>query len=228
MKYLSYIFIFVIGFGSGAGVLYWVNISGQEDEITEEKGSFEVEEKLIVSNINQKESKVKKIKNEKEIPEKIEPIEEVDTIEVDSVYQDSLFSEMESDDSLEIELAAIDLDNEEIVVKKEKLIMSKRFKLNYLDVEERNIADSLLEENMGVRKTKKKEITVEFWQSPLSSKGYLYNNHKVKLYGLDVQHNYKFFIKEKELYLETPIEIYHLKTTDEFQSFIFASKDTFK
>ena len=243
MKYLTLIGIFAFGFLSGMGVLYLFNeVKSEKDNefTTNKKENYSLlmhnfEDKNQNSDTdspNIKKQNVDKGENMSSDEENVKANND-DLYAVDSL--DDMSDSLNVEDDIELDedsLLVVELDlnqdEEGVVVKKEKLIHSKKYKVKVLDKDENEEIDSLIEKSMGVKKVRKNEIWVEFWQSPLSSRGYVYRNHKVKLYGVDPQLSLSFYIKDEQMYLNTEADLFHLIPTDEFQKFIFVNKDILK
>tara|TARA_Y100000782_G_C10188984_1_gene269093 strand:- start:15462 stop:16367 length:906 start_codon:yes stop_codon:yes gene_type:complete len=90
-------------------------------------------------------------------------------------------------------------------------------------------ADSLLDE-LGDVSTKDDQqlIMVEFWESPINYKGFKMANHKLLLYGLEVDNNVSLIALNDSLYLHHVNVYYNLKKTFDFTPYRPVSKDYIK
>lgn len=79
-----------------------------------------------------------------------------------------------------------DSDEEEIVVKKDELLLSKAVDIRVFKDSVKTLKnDSLLSEMSGISKQKESvKYIIEFWKSPINYKGYKMANRKILLFGL--------------------------------------------
>ncbi len=151
------------------------------------------------------------------------------------IFNDPAFSEyyfklQSSNDSIEFDTLYYQKKNEldnEIIIKKDKLIFSKLLTIKMSESEEdkkKLFLDSIL---LGAKSYKKETniILVEFWQSPVNFVGYKMSRNKIIIYGLPYDENIsiekidndKFYFKCKNLY-------YLMEYTDEFRPLKVAKK----
>ena len=62
-------------------------------------------------------------------------------------------------------------------------------------------------------------VLVEFWKSPLNSKGYQFNGKKLILYGIDPPYKINLLTAEDDLYLQLNKKYYYLERDSKFHSY---------
>ncbi len=110
-------------------------------------------------------------------------------------------------------------DTERLNIAVDELLSSRSIKI--ISLTENNNGDSLATLAAGVRYNQPPEsFQLEFWRTPLNSKGYRFYKNKIMLYGLNdhanimlYQLNGKYFIKSFEM-------VYELKNNQDFQPLI--------
>ena len=106
--------------------------------------------------------------------------------------------------------------NEEIVVKKDQLILSKDIEITGFDAKQekqRKSLDSLL---VGDESKNSNSLKVEFWQSPINYKGFKMSRNKLVLYGVNPYDNPSLSLINKTIYLNVKNNKYILEYTDNF------------
>lgn len=223
VKYIFVIGIFLSGLLIGAVSMYFFNPKEMESRV--EYVEKEIENSEDTKSDEKKNSSGKSKSSGSTSESTIdEEVAGSDTLQQDNPEPDTLSTEINDD------LTDILLDDEEnIKVKREKFLKSIYYTPFILDnPEESSAADSLLGNKLGIDNRKAEKIAVEFWESPLSAKGYIYEGKKIKLYGISPQLTLIFYIKDNNLYLETEYSFYWLKPSSEFQKFIVAKKENIK
>lgn len=107
------------------------------------------------------------------------------------------------------------------VVKREKLISVKTIEIVSRNPEKTagNKTDSLLKSKNNIRETVPgSSYEVEFWQSPLNSRGYRMGRSKLALYGIDPNAPIKLFRLEEGLFLRNEKNLFRLESSSEFKS----------
>ncbi|MFN5183605.1 MAG: hypothetical protein ACK5D5_11355 [Bacteroidota bacterium] len=113
--------------------------------------------------------------------------------------------------------SSLDLDgSEEISLLKEELISVKNIRVKCQVINTKNKSDSFLSEVSNIYEPKGDFMMIEFWKTPLNSKGYKMSRNKLLLYGtfpddLDV-------IKlDDNLYLKNSKSAFRLEYSNEFK-----------
>ncbi|MDP2385519.1 MAG: hypothetical protein Q8M29_04050 [Bacteroidota bacterium] len=110
--------------------------------------------------------------------------------------------------------------DENINVLKEELIGVKN--INVKDIEAgsdyKSISDSVLTVMSGISQNKKNDFfMVEFWKTPLNSKGYKMTRNRVLIYGLKENADLSMVKLEDEYYLKNNSEVYKLNYSTDFK-----------
>lgn len=118
------------------------------------------------------------------------------------------------------EKTAFELVENNEVVRKEKMLGLAKIKLiSKLKDKPKSKVDSLLEESNNVRTDELAETyDVEFWQTPLNSKGYRMGKNKIALYGIDPASSLVLFQLEEGLFLRNGDIVYRLESSPEFRN----------
>lgn len=207
MKYLV-----VIGVIAVAGVAgYFIGVNLTENKFDLELADNEPVTEYVYDTI---------VKNKRvEVPVYIEAN---DTIQD---QQDSLEIEV-VDDTLMQSINSKDTSNsgEEISIRRDELIGSKRIPIIYL--EEPIKKDSIMKELLGIKESHPTDMIVQFWRSPLNFTGYKLSKNTLILYGLPEQFNYKIYYKNHLHYLSSEGFFYVIKETQEFLSYREVDKNT--
>jgi hypothetical protein len=111
-------------------------------------------------------------------------------------------------------------DNENINVLKEELIGVKN--INVRDIAAgsgyKSISDSVLSQLSGISPAKKTDLfMVEFWKTPLNSKGYKMTRNRVLIYGIKENADLMMVKLEDDYYLKNNSEVYRLNYSTEFK-----------
>ncbi len=130
-------------------------------------------------------------------------------------------------DSLALSSPGKQLFNEEIIVKKDELLVSKMVEWTNLDTEnekQHHVADSLLQQLSGIHdNTKFKDANalfqVELWKSPINYRGYRLLTSKLILFGINEEAPLKLFQLGDNVYLKSNDVIYKLEAYPEFKAF---------
>lgn len=100
----------------------------------------------------------------------------------------------------------------------DQLLSSKTIKIINLNESESN--DSLAQSLAGVNSNSYDSYVIEYWKTPLNSKGYRFMKNKIMLYGFTDHNNVllyqllgRYFIKSFEV-------VYEIQQTSEFQPFL--------
>lgn len=83
-----------------------------------------------------------------------------------------------------------------------------------------SVSNNNAAKNAGIRNSKSQEFVLEFWKSPLNTKGYQLGNNKILLYGLEWKNQEILLYNLKDsLLLQIDKSYYILKNTYETRSF---------
>ena len=123
-----------------------------------------------------------------------------------------------------IDSSELDMESyEEIVVKKDELLFSKKIEVITITKDSigSRLSDSLLQQVSGVRidKNVKQNIEVELWKSPLNYKGYKLNKNKLQLYGLQSVDGIRVYKLNDELYIKNNNAIYLIEPLNSFSAY---------
>ncbi len=118
-------------------------------------------------------------------------------------------------------LSAAPTDSEEnINVLKEELVGVKNIVVKDLDNSRpyKNSSDSLLSVMSGINEPKKNDFfMIEFWKTPLNSKGYKMSRNRVLIYGLPEKADVSMVKMDDNYYLKNNSAIYKLNYSTEFK-----------
>ena len=110
----------------------------------------------------------------------------------------------------------ITLKDEEISVLKEELVSIRNVKVRCENDPSLNKSDSLIAELSGVHSRSGDYMMIEFWKTPLNSKGYKMSRNKLLLYGA-VSENQDVFKLNNRLYLKNDFGVFKLEYSNEFR-----------
>jgi hypothetical protein len=83
-----------------------------------------------------------------------------------------------------------------------------------------NEIDSILNKSNDVKSDAPVVVyDIEFWKSPLNSRGYRMGKRKIALYGIDPSKNIALYQLEEGLFLQTDKSVFRLEPSSEFRSF---------
>jgi hypothetical protein len=111
----------------------------------------------------------------------------------------------------------VNTSDEKISVLKEELVGVKNIKVRGAEPEKKNKIDSLASVVSGIYESGFSEfLVVEFWKTPLNSKGYKMSRNKIVLYGLPEQ-NVDVVKLNDSYYLKNNNLVYKLSYSNEFR-----------
>lgn len=114
-------------------------------------------------------------------------------------------------------LDSLILDEEEVNVMKEEHLSDKKIKVINLDSKIQK--DTLVNKLAGVTKDEYPDVfTVEFWKTPLNSKGYKMTRNRIVLYGLSDFSNITIYKVEDKIYLKDDDFVYKITSSPEFKT----------
>ena len=115
------------------------------------------------------------------------------------------------------EVDALLNDENDITVAKEELLSVKNIKVIDLDANKKQ--DTLIGQLAGVSSSEYPNLFfVEFWKTPLNSKGYRMTRNRVILYGLSDFSNITIYKVEDNFYLKNDEFVYKISAGTEFKS----------
>jgi len=209
-----------IAVGAIASVLAFMSINSSSEKVTEKK------ESVTESNVNNSENKkseltaeVNETSNHETITLKTIPIVVADgesdyypNIDNNSKLYDSL---SEANGNLNFEMTG---DHE--VVKKEKLLKVGKLKVvKKIQAKQKQAADTLLNTIHVKPDNYPDQLEIEFWQTPLNSKGYRSGKNKIAVYGLDTETLLEIYQLNEGLFLKNDKSVYKIEKSSEFKSF---------
>lgn len=115
----------------------------------------------------------------------------------------------------------INAEEETVNIALDQLVSTRVVKIINLNDSERN--DSLTEKLAGVHSISSDSYTLEFWRTPLNSKGYRFYKNKIMLYGLNDHSNILLYQLDGKFFIKSFEVVYELQTNQDFQSFVKVS-----
>ncbi len=115
----------------------------------------------------------------------------------------------------------INADEEIVNIALDQLVSTRTVKIINLSDAERQ--DTLAENIAGVHSISSDSYTLEFWRTPLNSKGYRFYKNKIMLYGLNDHSNILLYKLDGKFFIKSFEVIYELQTNQDFQSFVKVS-----
>jgi hypothetical protein len=107
---------------------------------------------------------------------------------------------------------------DDINVLKEELLSVKNISLKDFDDKQTNRSDSALYAISGITSTNKSDLyLVEFWKSPLNSKGYKMTRNRILVYGIKENTDLSVAKINEQYYLKNNTEVYRLNYSPEFK-----------
>lgn len=143
-----------------------------------------------------------KVEDKFEVTQKSQPVEEKPDAESGSDREIADSTSSTQIDSLPDRPTQND---DDIVVQREQLVNRSVLNIIPIEVEDTVLTtqdDTLIQKQSSIKPVKKTAITVEYWQSPLNSKGYKMANNKLLLFGVDVDEAHKIYELQDSLYFK--------------------------
>ncbi|MBA2612016.1 MAG: hypothetical protein H0U95_08600 [Bacteroidetes bacterium] len=108
-------------------------------------------------------------------------------------------------------------DNTEINIATDELLSVKNVKI--IHISPTALAnDSLAADIAGVKENTSDLYFIEFWKTPLNSKGYRFSKNKVLLYGFMDYNNVSIYELDKSYYIKSSDQVYKLFYGSDFKS----------
>jgi len=108
-------------------------------------------------------------------------------------------------------------DNSEINIATDELLSIKNVKIIRITPAV-SANDSLAADLAGVKENTSDLYFIEFWKTPLNSKGYRFSKNKVMLYGFMDYNNVSLFELDKSYYIKSSDQVYKLFYGSDFRS----------
>jgi len=108
---------------------------------------------------------------------------------------------------------------ENVNVMLDQLLSTKIIKI--INLNDKPQADSLAQNIAGVNTVSSSDsYTIEFWKTPLNSKGYRFLKNKIMLYGFSDHNNVLLYQLRGHYYIKSFEVVYELETNPDFQPFV--------
>jgi hypothetical protein len=203
------LFIFGLSVGLLVGCLFFVF---KLDDFFSKMSLFEKSNKASVTE--------ELVSNESKEDEQKQKSKSVNITQKDSKQETTTVDTNNSTVSTTNSYTPIEQEDESINVLKEELIGVKNVNVkdavggsNY-----KSISDSVLTVMSGISPTKKSDFfMVEFWKSPLNSKGYKMTRNRLLIYGLKENADLTMVKLEDEYYLKNNSEVYKINYSTDFK-----------
>lgn len=105
--------------------------------------------------------------------------------------------------------------NGDIVVRKNELLGEKVVQLVNLDGTK--AIDSIRSKEAGIKEEPGKSLTVEFWQSPLNSKGYTMSRSRLVLFGFSAEEQVSLYRLENSMFMKIAGGVFRIENTADFR-----------
>ena len=107
---------------------------------------------------------------------------------------------------------------DEVNVATDELLSVKNVKIIRINPSVPNSSDSLASDIAGVKDNTSDLYFVEFWKTPLNSKGYRFSKNKVLLYGFLDYNNVSLYELDNSYYIKSSDQVYKLFYGADFKS----------
>lgn len=106
-------------------------------------------------------------------------------------------------------------EDSELNVATDELLSVKNVKI--IDIGSAETADTTAAQTAGVENTYSDLYFIEFWRTPLNSKGYRFTKNKVMLYGFMDYTNVSLYQLDNEYYIKCTDQVYKLQFGSDFK-----------
>lgn len=106
-------------------------------------------------------------------------------------------------------------DNGDIIVRKNELLGEKVVQLVNLDGTK--AIDSIRSKEAGIKEEPGKSLTVEFWQSPLNSKGYTMSRSRLVLFGYSAEEQVSLYRLDNSMFMKIAGGVFRIENTADFR-----------
>ncbi len=100
----------------------------------------------------------------------------------------------------------------------DQLLSSKLIKI--INLTNSNSNDSLAQNVAGVNSTQSDSYVMEFWKTPLNSKGYRFQKNKIMLYGINDHNDLLLYQFEGRYFIKSFEVVYELESSQDFQPLV--------
>ena len=108
--------------------------------------------------------------------------------------------------------------DESINIAVDQMLSSKQIKI--IQLNDFMDKDSLAQNLAGVNTSSSESYTIEFWRTPLNSKGYRFVKNKIMLYGFNDHNNVLLYLLNSRYFIKSFEVVYELENSSEFQPFV--------
>jgi hypothetical protein len=118
-------------------------------------------------------------------------------------------------------------DDENINVLKEELLSVKNITLKDFDGNQFSKTDSVLYSESGIQPNSKTDLyLIEFWKTPLNSKGYKMTRNRILIYGIKENQDLCVAKIKDNFYLKNNTEVYQLNYSSDFKPMIKVNEES--
>ncbi|MBP9068729.1 MAG: hypothetical protein KBG47_04430 [Bacteroidia bacterium] len=100
----------------------------------------------------------------------------------------------------------------------DQLLSSKLIKI--INLTNSNSNDTLAQNVSGVNSIQSDSYVMEFWKTPLNSKGYRFQKNKIMLYGINDHNDLLLYQFEGRYFIKSFEVVYELESTQDFQPLV--------
>jgi hypothetical protein len=118
-------------------------------------------------------------------------------------------------------------DEENINVLKEELLSVKNITLKDFDGNQNSKTDSVLYAESGIQPNSKTDLyLIEFWKTPLNSKGYKMTRNRILIYGIKENQDLCVAKIKDNFYLKNNTEVYQLNYSPDFKPMVKINEES--
>lgn len=118
-------------------------------------------------------------------------------------------------------------DDENINVLKEELLSVKNITLKDFDGNQISKTDSVLYSESGIQPNSKTDLyLIEFWKTPLNSKGYKMTRNRILIYGIKENQDLCVAKIKDNFYLKNNTEVYQLNYSPDFKPMVKVNEES--
>jgi len=208
MKYILPISLLLVGLTAG----YFVGVNSNKNVVVEKPNIREHIKTQIVHDTVVKKEII-------EIPLVDENDEETDSIADQVLDSNKIMLDTISEQYLTKPKDSIIFIEEQIKIKTDTKLASKKISIIYLENNSNN-KDSLIKEVLAIKDVKNEFIVMEFWESPIHYSGYKLSKSKLIVFDLSPQFDYIIYKNKENYYLYFQTIYYQLINLGEFFPFV--------
>jgi hypothetical protein len=118
-------------------------------------------------------------------------------------------------------------DEENINVLKEELLSVKNITIKDFDGNQNSKTDSVLYAESGIQPNSKTDLyLIEFWKTPLNSKGYKMTRNRILIYGIKENQDLCIAKIKDNFYLKNNTEVYQLNYSSDFKPMVKVNEES--